>query len=160
MRRPVLFLTALAFVAGGLVLFVSPARSDTHSDKALADAVARGKALYSAPFVAGGKSCASCHGAGPNKMTAARAKSFPRWDKTAQKVIGIQQKINQMIAAKSGGKVFTADTAAELSELLTQRAATRSYSTETKLWQAWPTLLALLGLLTLEWVGRKWAGLP
>jgi hypothetical protein len=64
------------------------------------------------------------------------------------------------IAAKSGGKVFTADTAAELGELLTQRAATRSYSTETKLWQAWPTLAAFLALLTLEWLARKWAGLP
>jgi hypothetical protein len=64
------------------------------------------------------------------------------------------------IAAKTGGKVFTADTAGELAELLTQKAATRSYSTETKLWQAWPTLAAFLALLTLEWLARKWAGLP
>jgi cytochrome c len=106
MRRPVLFFTALALVAGGLVLFVSPARSDTHSDKALAEAVARGKTLYTTPFVAGAKTCASCHGPGPNKMTAARAKAFPRWDKAAQKVIGLQQKINQMIAAKSGGQAL------------------------------------------------------
>jgi hypothetical protein len=64
------------------------------------------------------------------------------------------------IAAKSGGQVFTADTAGELAELLTAKAATHSYHTETKLWQAWPTLAAFLVLLTLEWLARKWAGLP
>ena len=29
-----------------------------------------------------------------------------------------------------------------------------------RLWQWWPMLVLLLVLLTLEWVGRKWAGLP
>jgi hypothetical protein len=31
---------------------------------------------------------------------------------------------------------------------------------EFRLWQWWVTLAAFLVLLTLEWVARKWAGLP
>jgi hypothetical protein len=64
------------------------------------------------------------------------------------------------IAAKSDGRVFTAETAAELADLLAAKAATRTVQTETKLWRAWPTLFAFLGLLTVEWLVRKWAGLP
>jgi hypothetical protein len=44
--------------------------------------------------------------------------------------------------------------------LLTQSTATRTYAVETKLWQAWPTLAVFLTLLTIEWLTRKWAGLP
>jgi hypothetical protein len=64
------------------------------------------------------------------------------------------------IAAKSGGKVFTAENATELADLLAQKTAVREYRTDTKLWEAWPTLVVFLVLLTLEWLARKWAGLP
>jgi hypothetical protein len=64
------------------------------------------------------------------------------------------------IAAKTGGRVFTAENANELADLLAQRTAVREYRTETRLWQAWPTLVAFLALVTLEWLARKWAGLP
>jgi len=64
------------------------------------------------------------------------------------------------IAAKSGGKVFLPENASELADLLAKRAATRTHRTELKLWQSWWTLAAFLTLLTLEWVSRKWAGLP
>ena len=64
------------------------------------------------------------------------------------------------LAAKSGGKVFTPETSAGLAELLKQRQATRTERTEMKLWRSWPTLLLFVALLTLEWAGRKWAGLP
>jgi hypothetical protein len=64
------------------------------------------------------------------------------------------------LAAKSGGKVFTPENAAELVDLLTQQAVTREHYNEQRLWQWWWTLVVLLGLLTVEWVGRKWAGLP
>jgi hypothetical protein len=64
------------------------------------------------------------------------------------------------IAAKSGGKVFTAENAAELADLLAQKTAVREFRTDTKLWEAWPTLVVFLVLLTLEWLARKWAGLP
>jgi hypothetical protein len=64
------------------------------------------------------------------------------------------------LAAKSGGKVFTAENAAELVELLRNQSVTREHRHEQPLWQWWGTLAALLFVLTLEWAGRKWAGLP
>jgi hypothetical protein len=66
------------------------------------------------------------------------------------------------LSRKSGdqGRVFTPAGAAEVVELLTQRAVTRVERSEHGLWQAWGTLVLLLGLLTAEWAGRKWAGLP
>ena len=64
------------------------------------------------------------------------------------------------LAAKSGGKVFTPENAAELVDLLTKRSVTRELRDERKLWQWWPTLVLFVVLLTVEWVGRKLAGLP
>jgi hypothetical protein len=64
------------------------------------------------------------------------------------------------IADHSGGRIFTAANAGELAELLTARAVTREHRQENRLWQWWVTLALLLLLLTAEWVGRKWAGLP
>ncbi len=64
------------------------------------------------------------------------------------------------LAARSGGKVFPADRAKELVELLQSRSATREYAVEQKIWQSWWTLAVLIGLLTAEWLVRKWAGLP
>jgi hypothetical protein len=64
------------------------------------------------------------------------------------------------LAVKSGGQFFTPDQASELAKLVTSRAVTRAEHTENRLWQWWPMLVLLLTLLTLEWIGRKWAGLP
>lgn len=64
------------------------------------------------------------------------------------------------IASKTGGRVFTAENAAELADLLGRTTAEREAHAETKLWQAWPTLVIFLALLSIEWLGRKWAGLP
>jgi hypothetical protein len=64
------------------------------------------------------------------------------------------------IAAKSGGRVFTADAVGQLAALLNEVTKVRDARTETRLWQAWPTLAVFLALVTLEWLGRKWAGLP
>jgi hypothetical protein len=64
------------------------------------------------------------------------------------------------LAAKSGGKVFTAETAPELVDLLTRQTAVHVEHHEFRLWQWWVTLVAFLVLLTLEWVARKMAGLP
>lgn len=74
--------------------------------------------------------------------------------------LALNQPLLEELAAKSGGKVFTPETAAGLAELLTQRQATRTEHAEMKLWRSWPTLFLFLALLTLEWAGRKWAGLP
>jgi hypothetical protein len=66
----------------------------------------------------------------------------------------------QELATKSGGTVYTPETVAALGEKLKAEVVTRESSTERKLWQEWATLILFLGLLTLEWVGRKIAGLP
>jgi hypothetical protein len=64
------------------------------------------------------------------------------------------------IAAKSDGKVYTPDNVAELSDVLLAASVKRETQVESKLWQEWWTLIVFLVFLTVEWVGRKWAGLP
>jgi hypothetical protein len=64
------------------------------------------------------------------------------------------------LAAKSGGQVFAAEDTAGLVEALTKRAVTREERAENRLWQWWVVLVVVLSLLTIEWVGRKFAGLP
>jgi len=56
--------------------------------------------------------------------------------------------------------VFPAERAGELVELLQSRTATCEYAVEQKMWQSWWTLVLLIALLSLEWVTRKFAGLP
>jgi hypothetical protein len=64
------------------------------------------------------------------------------------------------VAAKSGGKVFTPEDAGELANLLASQSVPESERHEQRLWQWEFVLGAMLVLLTLEWVGRKLAGLP
>jgi hypothetical protein len=64
------------------------------------------------------------------------------------------------LAAKSGGQVFAAENTAGLVDALTKRAVVREERAENRLWQWWVTLVLVLSLLTVEWVGRKFAGLP
>jgi hypothetical protein len=64
------------------------------------------------------------------------------------------------IAIKSGGKFFTADQANQLIDLIKSRSSTHEERVENRLWQWWVTLALLVSLLTIEWVGRKLAGLP
>jgi len=74
--------------------------------------------------------------------------------------LGTNWLLMEDIAAKSGGKVFPAERAGELVELLQSRSATREYAVEQKMWQSWWTLILFIVLLSLEWVVRKFAGLP
>jgi hypothetical protein len=74
--------------------------------------------------------------------------------------LGTNWLLMEDIAAKSGGKVFPAERASELVELLQSRSATREYAVEQKMWQSWWTLILFIVLLSLEWVTRKFAGLP
>jgi hypothetical protein len=64
------------------------------------------------------------------------------------------------LAAKSGGQVFAPENTAGLVEALIKRATTHEERAENRLWQWWVTLVLVLSLLTVEWVGRKLAGLP
>jgi hypothetical protein len=64
------------------------------------------------------------------------------------------------IAAQSGGKVFTPEDAGELVDLLVKQSVPYSERHEQKLWQWWVLAALVLAFLTVEWVGRKLAGLP
>jgi hypothetical protein len=64
------------------------------------------------------------------------------------------------LAAKSGGQVFAAENTAGLVEALSKRAVVREERAENRLWQWWVMLVLVLSLLTAEWAGRKFAGLP
>jgi hypothetical protein len=66
------------------------------------------------------------------------------------------------LARESGNDhpLFTPATAEEVVGLLRKRAVTVTERYERGLWQEWGTLVFFLLLLTAEWVGRKWAGLP
>jgi hypothetical protein len=74
--------------------------------------------------------------------------------------LGTNWLLMEDIAAKSGGKVFPAERANELVDLLQSRSATREYAIEQKMWQSWWTLILFIVLLSLEWVVRKLGGLP
>jgi hypothetical protein len=68
------------------------------------------------------------------------------------------------LAQESGGRLLTAENALDVLALLTRQVVTQVEREEQKVWQdepvVWWTFSLLIGLLTLEWIGRKWAGLP
>jgi hypothetical protein len=64
------------------------------------------------------------------------------------------------LAVQSGGKVFTPEDASELVKLLTNQSVPYVERHEQRLWQWWVMLAVVVALLTLEWVGRKFSGLP
>jgi hypothetical protein len=64
------------------------------------------------------------------------------------------------VAGKSGGKVFTPETAGELVELLKAQGTSHTERWEFPLWQSWFTFALAVLVLTVEWVARKMAGLP
>jgi hypothetical protein len=67
----------------------------------------------------------------------------------------------QNLADKSGSrKVYTLDTAREIIDNVERKEEAVIEAPPKPLWEWWPTLVVILGLLTMEWVGRKWAGLP
>lgn len=64
------------------------------------------------------------------------------------------------LAQASGGKVYAIENAKDLIESLAAQSATREYFIEHPLRQSWWILGLFLILITLEWILRKWAGLP
>jgi hypothetical protein len=74
--------------------------------------------------------------------------------------LGTNLPLLEELAAKSGGKVYTPENASELVDRLARNEVTREHYSEHRLWQWWPTLVLVLFLLTVEWIGRKWTGLP
>ncbi len=102
------------------------------------------------------------NGAGPDgapaKLRANFCVSAPEGEELVE--LATNWPLLEELAAKSGGQVFAPDAVAGLVEALTKRAVRHEERVENPLWQWWVTLVVVLGLLTLEWVGRKWAGLP
>ena len=64
------------------------------------------------------------------------------------------------LALQSGGRVFTPEDASELRHLLARQSVPHVEHHEQRLWQWWGMLVLVVALLTLEWAGRKLAGLP
>lgn len=108
MNPRTMFLASLVLVPAliGGAFLASPAAGDSKGDKALAEAVKKGQALYKKSWKAGAKSCFACHVRGPNKLTGRRLKAYPKYDKAMRRVVSAQEKINQMIKGKSGGQAL------------------------------------------------------
>ncbi len=66
----------------------------------------------------------------------------------------------ERLASVSGGRALGVEGTPELAKLLTKKDVAEDKRPEYRLWEWWPTLVLLLLLLTLEWGGRKLAGLP
>lgn len=107
MRTRLPLVLALAGAAALVVVGTSlaPAHGDQAGD-ALKAAIKKGEELWRKPMTSGAKSCAECHGGGPNVMKSTRLKAYPRFDKGLNKVVTGQQKINQMITDKSRATAF------------------------------------------------------
>jgi thiosulfate dehydrogenase len=106
LRKPILALLLLLPLAAAALLDVPEARGDATADKALEEAVKQGATLWKKSWRSGAKGCFACHTRGPNKMTGRRVESYPKYDKALGKVVSAQQKINNMIKTKSGGKML------------------------------------------------------
>jgi len=94
----------------------------------------------------------------PGKLRAAFTVAAPAGDELYE--LATNWPLLEELAAKSGGKVFSAENAKEVVDLLNSRIVTREHRFERPLWQSWVTLVIILALLTTEWVIRKWASLP
>jgi len=65
-----------------------------------------------------------------------------------------------LLASKSGGKVYTPEDVQELVNRLVSQGIPETEYFEQRLWQWWVVLAVVASLLTVEWVVRKWSGLP
>ncbi len=78
--------------------------------------------------------------------------------------LGTNESLLRSLAEVSHGRLFTPENVDVLLDLLARRVKQKKEHTEQRLWQdsplVWWTLGVLLCLLSAEWIGRKWAGLP
>ena len=78
--------------------------------------------------------------------------------------LGTNWPLLETLASASKGEVIAPENARRLADLLTSQVETRERADTQKLWEdvplVWVTLGVFLFLMTLEWVGRKLAGLP
>jgi hypothetical protein len=68
--------------------------------------------------------------------------------------------LENVATASKANKVYTPEKASQLVEDLKSQEERLVDRTPRPLWTWWPTLVLIVLLLTVEWVARKWAGLP
>ena len=105
-RKIVPGLLFMLAAASTLALLPEPAAGDAASDRAMAKALKLGEELWTKEWRRGAKNCVACHAKGANKMIEKRLNEYPKYDKALRKVVTLQQKLNQMIKKKAGGKEF------------------------------------------------------
>jgi hypothetical protein len=74
--------------------------------------------------------------------------------------LGTNWTLLEELAARSGGQVFAAEDSGQLADLLARRSVPDVEHHEQPLYRWWRLLALVVVLLSLEWVIRKWAGLP
>jgi mono/diheme cytochrome c family protein len=97
---------AACLLAGLLTDPVAGDENEAKAAEALKAAVAEGNRLFRDPTLGtSGKSCAICHEdpERPKLALAARAGGYPKWDRRADAVITLGQKIRQMIETNLKG---------------------------------------------------------
>lgn len=97
-------------------------------------------------------------GKGPAPLRATFAVLPPESKETLQ--LELNRPLLDDLAAASGGQVYTPLDARELEKRLVAQGIPHVEHHEQRLWQWWGFLAIVVVLLTLEWAGRKLAGLP
>ncbi|QDU72869.1 vWA domain-containing protein [Mucisphaera calidilacus] len=63
------------------------------------------------------------------------------------------------LTQRTGGQLYDLDDASRIAGAIPSRARTIVEETRKPIWSSWPIFLAILTLLTAEWITRRWAGL-
>ena len=78
--------------------------------------------------------------------------------------LSTDENLLRALAEESKGRLFTADNVESLLDLFARQVIKKESREELRVWRdaplVWWTFGLLIALLTVEWIGRKWAGLP
>ena len=74
-------------------------------------------------------------------------------------VLNANEDLMRQIAAQSGGDFFREEEIADLPSRLELLSRENVIESDTVLWQSWWWFVPILGLLSIEWALRKWAGM-
>ena len=74
-------------------------------------------------------------------------------------VLNANEDLLRQIAAQSGGDFFREEEISDLPSRLERLSKENVIESDTVLWQSWWWFVPILGLLSIEWALRKWAGM-
>jgi hypothetical protein len=74
-------------------------------------------------------------------------------------VLNANEELMRQIATQSGGDFYREEEIGDLAQRLEPLSREKVLEGDTALWQSWWWFLPIVGLLSLEWVLRKWAGM-